>query len=101
MVNWTLRKCGLRLRGRSIGFMARRRRRASGARKLLIVVLASVCLVALILYLTKGGRTIESDGTGQVEINEAMTHTRKELLENFDDEVRKSFASAMKNLNLV
>ncbi len=56
--------------------MARRRRRASGARKLLIVVLASVCLVALILYLTKGGRSIESDGTGQVEINEAMTSNK-------------------------
>ncbi|NLI53385.1 MAG: hypothetical protein GX417_03575 [Clostridiales bacterium] len=56
--------------------MAKRRRRASGARKLLIILLLAVSAVALILYLTKGGKAIETDGAGKIEINEVMTSNK-------------------------
>ena len=56
--------------------MAKRRRRSSGASKLLIVVLLAVCAVALILYITKGGRAVDTTNLGQVEINEVMTSNK-------------------------
>ncbi len=56
--------------------MAKRRRRSSGARKLLVVVLLAVSAVALILYITKGGRTEDTTNLGQVEINEVMTSNK-------------------------
>ncbi|MEA4869226.1 MAG: lamin tail domain-containing protein [Christensenella sp.] len=56
--------------------MAKRRRRSSGARKLLVVVLLAVSAVALILYITKGGRKEDTANLGQVEINEVMTSNK-------------------------
>ena len=56
--------------------MAKRRRRSSGASKLLIVMLLAVCAVALILYITKGGRAVDTTNLGQVEINEVMTSNK-------------------------
>ena len=56
--------------------MAKRRRRSSGASKLLIIVLLAVCAVALILYITKGGRAVDTTNLGQVEINEVMTSNK-------------------------
>ena len=56
--------------------MARRRRRASAARRSLIFVLLIACLIALILYLTKGGTSSETDGTAEIQINEVMTSNK-------------------------
>ncbi len=56
--------------------MAKRRRRAAGARKLLIVMLLAVSAVALVLYLTKGGRALDTETVGQVEISEVMTSNK-------------------------
>ncbi len=56
--------------------MAKRRRRASGARKLLVTVLLAVSVVALILYLTKGGGKVDDENLGQIEINEVMTSNK-------------------------
>lgn len=56
--------------------MAKRRRRASGARKLLVTILLAVSVVALILYLTKGGGKVDDANLGQVEINEVMSSNK-------------------------
>jgi hypothetical protein len=56
--------------------MAKRRRRASGARKLLIIMLLAVSAVALILYITRGGRKLDAADLGQVEISEVMTSNK-------------------------
>lgn len=56
--------------------MAKRRRRAAGARKLLIIMLLAVSAVALVLYLTKGGRALDTETVGQVEISEVMTSNK-------------------------
>jgi len=56
--------------------MARRRRRASAARKSLIFVLLIACLIALILYLTKGGAPAQTDSAAQIQINEVMTSNK-------------------------
>lgn len=56
--------------------MARRRKRASAARRSLIFVLLIACLIALILYLTKGGTSSETDGTAEIQINEVMTSNK-------------------------
>ncbi|MEN6635829.1 MAG: lamin tail domain-containing protein, partial [Clostridiaceae bacterium] len=56
--------------------MAKRRRRASGARKLLVTILLAVSVVALILYLTKGGGKVDNPNLGQAEINEVMSSNK-------------------------